>query len=243
MRNNFVCAAIFLVNLAAMQAANTRPSRSVDQILHDYATAVGGEAAVDKIETRETVAAEHHGPKLTFYWQKPNKVLLISKKETVGYDGNRGWLLSKKKRVTRLPKGEQQPLEMDANPVAYVHLKSMYSEVEAAPPEEIDGKPMDVLAAPNSVGACKYYFERSTHLLTRIEELGETSAYYKHIAEFSNYTEVDGIKLPFRIVHSWTEPGRRAEELRIEKVEQNIPLEATIFNRPNSAAVVMGGKR
>jgi hypothetical protein len=232
-----------MINLAAVRAADTPPPRSVDQVLHDYTSALGGETVIEKIETREVIAAQHHGPKLTFYWQKPNKVLLISKKETIGYDGSRGWVLSKKNRITRLPKGEQRPLEMDANPVAYVHLKSMYSEVDAAPPEKIDGTPMDVLTAPNSIGTSKYYFDKSTHLLARIEEFGETSAYYKHIAEFSDYKEVDGLKLPFRILHSSTEPGGGAQDLRIEKVQQNIELKPTIFNKPNSAAVVMGGKR
>ncbi len=232
-----------MMNLAGTQAADTPPTRSVDQILHDYTTAVGGEAILDKIETREIIAAEHHGPKLTYYWQKPNKVLLISKKETIGYNGSSGWVMSKRKHLTRLSKGAQQPLEMDADPVRYVHLKSMYSEIDAAPPEEVDGKPMEVLTAPNSIGTSKYYFDKSTHLLARIEEFGETSAYYKHIAEFSDYKEVDGVKLPFRILHRSTEPGGGTQELRIEKVEQNIELKPTIFNKPNSAAVVLGGKR
>ncbi len=243
MQNHFAMAGILILGMAASQAADVPASRSVDQILHDYATAVGGEAAVDKIETREVVASEHHGSKVTYYWQKPNKVLLISKNGKIGYDGSSGWVLSKKKRVTRLPKGAQRPLEMNANPLGYVHLKSMYSDVNVAPPEEVDDRQMDVLTAPNDIGTTKFYFDRSTHLLTRIEELGESSAYYKHVAEFSDYKDVDGVKLPFRIVHRSGEPGGGAHDLRIKDVQQNVELKSTMFSKPNTAGVVLGGKR
>jgi len=243
MQKQFVLAGILILGMAAGQAADVPTSRSVDQILHDYATAVGGAAAVDKIETRQIVASEHHGSKVTYYWQKPNKVVLISKNGKIGYDGNSGWVLSKKKRLTRLAKGAQRPLEMDANPLEFVHLKTMYSEVNVAPPEEIDGRAMDVLTAPNDIGTSKFYFDRATHLLTHIEELGETSAYYKHVAEFSDYQDVDGIKLPFRIVHHSEEPGGGGHELHIKNVQQNVELKAAMFSKPNTAGVVLGGKR
>lgn len=216
---------------------------SIDQILQRYIQAVGGQAAIDRIQTREVRAERHHGAKLTYFWQKPNKVLLITKKEKIGYDGTGGWVLSKKKHLTRLAKGAQHPLETDANPIRYVYLKTLYFQVNAAPAEEVDGVKMDVIVAPNDIGATKFYFDQATHLLVRIDETGETSAYYKQTIEFLNYKEVDGVRLPFRIMHSTTEPGVSTEDLRISQIHQNIDLKPEIFSKPTEGAVTFGGKR
>jgi hypothetical protein len=214
----------------------------VDQVVHDYVQAIGGMAAVDRIETRETHAQRHHS-KVTYFWQKPDKVLLIDGKKRRGYDGGSGWMLSEKKRVSKLSKGSEQPLEIDANPIRYAHLRQLYSEVTAAPPETIDEKKMDVVLAPNDLGATKFYFDASTHLLTRVDETGVTSAYFKHVTDFSDYQELDGVKLPFRIVHHSTEPGINTEQLRISKVMQNGPLKPGLFKRPAGSSVTLGGKR
>jgi hypothetical protein len=161
----------------------------------------------------------------------------------MAYDGSGGWVLSKKKHLARLPKGAQQPLEINADPIRYVHLKTLYFQVNAAPPEEVDGVRMDVLVAPNDIGATKFYFDQKTHLLARIEETGETSAYYKQTIEFLNYKEIDGVRLPLRIIHSTTEPGVGTEDLRISQIRQNIDLKPEIFSKPTEGTVVLGGKR
>jgi hypothetical protein len=227
----------------AAGAADQNPSPSVDQILSAYVRAAGGEAAIDAISTREIHANEHHGPKLTYYWQKPDRLLVIEGTERIGYDGRSGWVLSKKKRLTRLPKGEQSPLEMDANSLRYTHLKRLYSELDCAPPQEVNGRMMDLIQAPNAIGSTKFYFDRETHLLAQIDEFGDTSAYYTHSTLFSDYKRVGAVVLPFRIVHKTNEPGVSDRDVRVSEVEQNVPLESNLFTKPVSGAVVLGGKR
>ncbi len=232
-----------LLTTAFLLPAGGEPPKQIDQVIQSYVQAVGGQAALDRIETREMHAQRYHGPKLTYFWQKPNKVLLLEGKKKIGYDGGSGWLLSEKKRVSKLPKGSQTNLEMDANPLRYAHLKQMYPDLQAAPAETLEARKMDVLIAPNELGSTKFYFEDSTHLLARVEETGETSAYFKQITDYLNYQEIDGVKLPFRIVHTSTEPGIKAEDLRISKVMQNVPLKSNLFSKPVAGAVVLGGKR
>jgi len=235
-------AAILLVSGVALPARNP-PGKPAEEVIAQFVQAVGGAAAVDRIETREIHANRHHGPKLTYFWQKPNSVLLIEGKKRIGYDGRSGWMLSQKKRVSRLPKGSQQPLEMDANPLRYANLKQLYPEVKSAVPETLEDRRMDVLVSPNDLGSTKFYFDDSTHLLARVEETGEVSAYFKNVTDFMDYQEIDGIKLPFRIVHNSTEPGAKTEDLRISKVIQNAPLKPGLFSKPAGGGVVLGGKR
>jgi hypothetical protein len=218
-------------------------SAKVDEVLHAYVVALGGETALNKIATREIDAKIHRFGEVTYYWAKPDKVLRISHHEKAGYDGGSWWTLSKKKKLTKLPKPEQRALEVDANPIRYAHLRDLYSEVNAAPPERIDDKPMDILVAPNNIGATKFYFDHATHLLVRIEDFGTISAYYQHIIDFSDYKSVDGIEFPFRIVHSTTEPGRKDEDIRVSKLHQNVHLDLQMFTKPSLAAVTLGGKR
>lgn len=234
--------ALTLPILAGRAIARDTNSK-VDSLLENYTQALGGKAAIDRIQTREVEAKQHKGPKLLYYWQNPDKVLLVQDKQKVGYDGGSGWMLSKKKKVTRLPKGSQIPLEQDANPIRYVRMKTLYSDLEAAAPETIESREMNVLVAPNELGATKFYFDAETHLLSRIEETGETSAYYKHSTEFLDYQDVDGVKFPFRIVHTSTEPGVSRQEIRISKVTQNVELKPGIFEKPSGVAVTLGGKR
>ena len=224
-------------------AADQQKGKPADEVVGMFMQAVGGKEAVDKLESREVEAKEHHGPKRTYYWQKPNKVLLLEGKKKFGYDGSSGWMVSSKKHVSKLPKGSQLPLQMDADPTRYVYLKQLYPEVEAGAPETIDGRKMNVLVAPNNIGSTKFYFDATDHMLARIEEFGEISAYYKNVADFTDYRTVDGIKMPFRIVHSSTEPGAATQEIRIEKVTQNGPIKPGMFDRPRGGAVVLGGKR
>lgn len=225
---------------AALQAPSGRPPES---ILSEYVKAVGGQQAVDRFTSRETVAQIHHGTTLTIYWQKPDKVLAIGKKERTGYDGTHAWTLSSKNKVKKLIRGAQLPLEMDANPLRYVHINDFYSELDPAPGEEIDGEKMDVIVAPNNISATKLFFDAKTHLLRRVEEKGETSAYFTNTVDFLDYQEVDGVRMPFHIIHESTEPGGTSEDLRVKKITHNVALQPEMFSKPMPGQVVLGGQR
>lgn len=217
--------------------------RSVDQVLKAYVRALGGNAALDRIDDRQIEAKVHHAGKVVYFWAKPNKVVRVAHGEKAGYDGSAGWMLSRKKKVTKLPKPEQQELEMNANPVRYAHLHELYSDVDPAPAERLNGRPMDILVAPNNIGSTKFYFDAATHLLVRIEEFGVTSAYYKQVTQFSEYKAVDGIQFPFRIVHTTTEPGMKDKEIAVSSIIQNVGLKPEFFTKPQVGAVTLGGKR
>jgi hypothetical protein len=224
-------------------AAQAPAGRPADSIWADYVAAVGGSEAVDRFTSRETVIDVRHGKDLTLYWLKPDKVLAVGKKERTGYDGAHGWILSSKNKVKKLVRGAELPLEMDANPLRYVHIKDFYSELDPAPAAEIDGEKMDVIIAPNNLAATKLYFDAGTHLLRRVEEKGETSAYFTNTTDYLDYRAVDGVRMPFRIIHTTTEPGGRTEDLRVKKITNNVTLQTEMFSKPMPGQVVLGGKR
>jgi hypothetical protein len=237
-----VCSWMIAIPYLAI-GAQAPAGRPADSIWADYVTAVGGQQAVDRFTSRETVIDVRHGKDLTFYWLKPDKVLSVGKKERTGYDGVHGWTLSSKNKVKKLVRGGELPLEMDANPLRYVHIKDFYAELDATPGEEIDGEKMEVITAPNKIAATKLYFDAGTHLLRRVEEKGETSAYFTNTTDYLDYREVDGVRLPFRIVHTTTEPGGHSQDLRVKKITHNVTLQTEMFSKPMPGEVVVGGKR
>jgi hypothetical protein len=222
------------------QAPALRPT---ENILADYVKAVGGQEAVDRFTSRETTVNIRRGPDLTLYWEKPNRVLSVSKKERMGYDGAHCWQMTSKNKVKKLAHGAELPLEMEANPLRFVYMRDLYSELDNAPSAKIDGEKMDLIVAPNSLAATKLYFDAATHLLRRVEEKGETSVYFTNTVDYLDYKEVDGVKMPFRILHSTTEPEGRNEDLRIKKITHNVTLQAEMFSKPLAGQVVLGGKR
>jgi len=234
----------YLFSLTSVAGAAQAPAgRSAESIWTDYVKAVGGQEAVDRLSSRESTVNVHHAPDVTLYWEKPNKVLSVSKKERTGYDGARCWTLSSKNKVKKLAHGAELPLEMEANPLRFVHLKEIYAEFDSAPGAEIDGDKMDVIVAPNNLASTKLYFHATTHLLRRVEEKGETSAYFVHTIDYLDYQDVDGVRLPFHIVHTTTEPQGHNEDFRIKKITHNLTLQAEMFSKPLPGQVVLGGKR
>jgi hypothetical protein len=233
---------IIAITQLAWAGQATTP-RAAEAILADYVKAAGGYAAVDRLTTREIIAGTRHGHTVSLYWQKPNQVLWVGKRERTGYDGARGWTLSSKRKLKKLAHGAELPIEMDANPLRYVHIKDFYSELNSAPGEEVDGEKMEVIVAPNNIAATKLFFSAETHLLRRVEEKGESSAYFTSTVDYSEYQGVDGVRLPFHIVHTTTEPGGHEEDLRIKKITHNGQLLPEIFSKPQTMPVVMGGKR
>ena len=239
-----IFALFFLLTRGFGTDASTASAKpTLDSVVRAYIQAVGGQALLDTITAREVHAKQHHGPKLVYYWQKPDSILQIDGKKRTCWAGSSGWILSVKKRVTRLPKGSQRVLQDDADPLRYTRLQQLYPDAGMAADEQVDGEKMDVVQASNDRGVTKLYFDTGTHLLRRIEETGDTSAYFKHVTEFLDYKPVDGLLFPFKIVHSSNEPGAHSQELRISEVLQNMPLKPGLFVKPSSVAVTLGGKR
>lgn len=223
-------------------AQSVAADQSVNRIIQAYTNAVGGPAAIDKIQTRKAQLVSHLASHVTVYWAAPNKVLRATRQDKQGFDGATGWEETKKKRIEKLPHARQDELETDANPIRFVHLRDLYHELDLDKPASVDGATMDVLTAPNAIGATRFFFDRSTHLLVRIEEFGVTSAYYKHLILFEDYEDVDGIKIPTRIRRSSDEPGSEKGDVRLTKIEQNVELDANIFRKPDVGPVISGGK-
>ncbi len=224
-------------------AAAAPTPKPVDAVLDDYAKALGGLGAVEAITSRKIIANMRSLGKAELYWQSPNKVLLLAAGARTGYDGATGFYYSKRKRLRRLQQGQQMPLEIDGNPLRYVHMHQLYSELDAKPQQRVDDTLMDVLVAPNDLSHTTFYFDAKTHLLARIDEKGETSAYFVQTVWFEDYKPFSGVQFPCRITHQTSDKGGPYEEFKVKAIETNVAIDSEIFSKPQSTKLVLGGKR
>ena len=238
--HSLVAATLVLLISGNVEAA--RAPESVDQILKNYVDAVGGQAALDKVTTREVEIAHVLGVNAKLYWMAPDKVLWRANRERQGFDGSGGWYATKRKRIKKLERSRQDEIETNVNPLRFTQLHALYHELDPAPAESLDGQLMNIIVAPNSIGATKFFFDTTTHLLVRIEDFGALSAYFHHTIEFADYKEMDGIRLPLRIEKQTDEPGAETGEIRLTHVKQNQPLDAVMFRKPDLGGVLTGGK-
>lgn len=210
---------------------------SVDGILNAYIQAVGGSAALAHVTTRQVTEGRS-----TVYWAAPNKFLRVEHTVREGFDGGTAWKLTRKKKIERLPHADIEELQIAANPLRYTRLADMYSDLDAAPSENIDGVLMDVVVAQNGIGPSKFFFDHNTHLLVRIEETGDTSAYHKFITLLEDYRAVDNVVMPTRIERKSDDPSAKGIEIRLTDIRQNVQIDPVMFQKPDAGAIVSARK-
>src|SRR5947209_20263071 len=94
-------------------------AESVDQIVSAYVQALGGEAAISRIQTRRLEESSGHFGHATIYWSAPDKVLRVSRVGKEGCDGQAGWQQTRRRKIERLPQSRIEDLQTDANPIRF----------------------------------------------------------------------------------------------------------------------------
>jgi hypothetical protein len=79
------------------------------------------------------------------------------------------------------------------------------------------------------------YFDQKTDLLIRMVRYGKSPiGRVPTQVDYSDYRDVDGIKMPFRVLYAWLD-GRDA--IQLTKIETNVPIDAAKFGRPPASTV------
>ena len=74
------------------------------------------------------------------------------------------------------------------------------------------------------------YFDQESGLLLRVVRYGTSPiGRVPTQVDYADYRDVDGIKMPFRMVFAWMD-GRDA--IQLSEVRTNVPIDAAKFERP-----------
>jgi len=208
----------------------------VDAILDRYVRAIGGQATVERITSRvakgSLVNTAGTAP-MEIYEKAPDKFLRILDSPASGrsegaFDGAIAWMLNKQQGLREITGPEVENFKRVYILHRQILWKQLYSEMQVAGQELLDGRVADVIGAkadPDLV--YKLYFDKETGLLVRSDVTirGVTVQ-----SLYQDYREVDGVKLPFTMRH--TRPDGFQWSDQFSEIRHNVAIEDARFAKP-----------
>jgi zinc protease len=228
---------------ASLRVKSSATMPTVDAVLEKYVKAIGGKAALLKINSRFSKGSFEisslAGVKGTVevYEKAPNlQVAMLTipgvGTEAEGFDGTLAWALEPDSGVVHDKTGlELAAAKRDAEFYEDIKLKELYPRMTLKGVEKFGAHEAYVIEAAPQVGSPeRLYFDMQTGLLIRkdYEEEGEEGK--RSVEEYyDDYRVVDGIKLPFT-THQ-VSPGMNFT-IKLSEVKQNVPVDDAKFNKP-----------
>jgi len=211
---------------------------SVDAVLDRYTAAVGGRAAIEKIRNRRIQGTFTGGDgeplpieiTQTVAGQYRSSVAVQDGAFTLVFDGNAGtsggpsW-------NNPMPPDEVERIRARALLFPAADLKARFPALAARGSEKIDGRDAWLVAGRAADGArMSFWFDAQTGLLVRTLRRQRTAlGDIPEQADFSDYREVDGVKVPFTIRH--TAPDR-GDTVKAAEIAQNVETPPSLFTAP-----------
>jgi photosynthetic reaction center cytochrome c subunit len=216
---------------------------SSDQILQKYVQSVGGATQAAKLTsfvakgTYEGYDSLSEKVPIEIYAKAPDELTTVvhtQQGDSVStYDGTHGWVAAADKlmRVLPLSGGDLEGAKMDACLWFPVQLNEQFKWHTGFPAVAIDDHPVEVVQATGAGNpGTKLYFDKQTGLLVRQVRYSDTAVgVIPTQIDYSDYREVNGVKMPFHVVVTWTD-GRSTIEL--SEIQPNVRVDPAKFAMP-----------
>jgi zinc protease len=228
---------------AAAQTAPQSPTPSVDQILDKYVQASGGKAAFEKLTSRVSKGTfeldQMPGEATEEIDEKaPNKQLAITDAPSFGlvrrgFNGTAGWQDMPQTGLEDVTGNQLAAMKRFADFYRAIKLKDLYPKMTVKGKESVNGHDAYVIEATPPEGAAEtMYFDVDSGLMVRAQAPGEgPNGPFTFDSTFSDYREVDGIKLPFLIHQSMGDFGW---VIKLTEVKHNVPIDDAKFDKPKA---------
>jgi zinc protease len=214
---------------------------TADQVLDHYVQAIGGRAAWLKLNSRvskgsiEIPAMNNLTGTVEIHEKAPNFMLAVINLGGAafeqGFDGNIGWSNNPQNGLRELSGGELDDARREANFYHALELRKNYTKITVTGIERVDEHDTYALEARRAQGAPdKMYFDMQTGLMVRsVNQRYTPDGVTEFTADVDDYTEVDGVKLPFTV----RQTGASATFIiRFTEVHHNLQLTDTQFAKP-----------
>jgi zinc protease len=229
--------------VTSSSAASSAALPTVDEVLDRYVKALGGKAAIEKINSRvskgtfEIPSLAGAKGMIEIYEKAPNKEVAILNipgigTQAEGFDGHVAWELEPDSGVAHEKSGlELATAKREAEFYADIKLKELYSSLTLKGVEKVGAREAYVIEAVPAVGnPDRFYFDTQTSLLIRKDSEEEGTAGKRSVQEFyDDYRMVDGIKLPFSLRQ--VSPGLEFV-IKITEAKQNVAVDDAKFKKP-----------
>jgi len=151
------------------------------------------------------------------------------------FDGKIGWIKTPLSVLGeyQLSGSEFDGARLDAQLSFPGQIKQVLTNLRTLDPATIDGKACDVVQGDSQRRTfATLFFEKGTGLLVRTIRFGPSPiGRIPTQIDYSDYRDVNGIKMPFHFTLSWLD-GR--DEFQLNQIQVNVPIDAARFGRPTA---------
>jgi hypothetical protein len=225
---------------AASVSAPAAPALTADQILENYIKAIGGRENWKKLTTRIStgtidVPAMNLSGLVTVREKAPNRsIFTVNFNGAVfqqGFDGTIGWSNDPQNGLREQTGEELAETKRDSDFYHPLDLKQMYSKITVAGTDKIDDRDAYVVeASSGDLGTDKIYFDAQNGLVLRIVGQHHTlDGPATFTEDFSDFREVDGIKLPYTVRQ---ESPSSTFTIKFTEIRHNEAIEDASFAKP-----------
>ena len=211
---------------------------AASELIENYVKALGGAAALEKINTRiqkgtESLNAE--SVRVEIFTEAPFQQSLVRHlpqgDSVTVFDGHTAWFAIPGRPARALHGEDLEAVRTDADLHFPLHIRELYPEVHVEYPEKIGERDAYVLfCIRKTQPPTKLYFDQQSGLLVRILRYAESPlGLDPQQLDYADYRDVDGVQVPFRVTVS--QPGSTST-IRIDEVKQNVPIDRKRFSRP-----------
>jgi hypothetical protein len=225
-------------------------AQTADEIIDKSITAMGGRAAMEKIKTRQLTGALTLGTPAgdiagTIQVQNaaPNKTRTLIKADlsSLGagpleidqrFDGTTGYVLDSLQGDRPITGNQLDNMKNGGFPHPFLNYKAIGTSVSLAGKEKAGDRDAYVLVFEPTAGSpVRTYIDAETYLpvMTRIKANIPQVGELEQTSHTTDYREVDGVKIPFKIEVS---SAVQSFTIVVNKCEHNVPLDDKLFVKP-----------
>ncbi len=237
--------AVLVLSWTALASAQT-----ADEVIEKHLAAIGGRAALAKLKSRSmtgtialsTPVGELSGP-VEITNQAPNKARTLIKLDlsAVGagemtvdqrFDGTAGIVLDSMQGNRDIGGEQLESMRNATFPSPFLDYKERGVTVELVPKQKVGAREAFLLTTKAKTGpAVRQFIDAETYLPLRVETKIEVPQMgtVEQTTDFSDWREVDGVKVPFSIKSS---SSAQSFTITIAKVEHNGKIDETLFTKP-----------
>jgi photosynthetic reaction center cytochrome c subunit len=216
---------------------------SPEKILAKYVEAIGGASAIEKLSSRvEKGNIDISGRQfpVELFTKVPGRRVLIihlpSGDNVTAMDGNSGWILTPGRPTHEIPASEMSSARLEADLQLPMHFQQFFSEIKIGNPEKIGDHDVFVVTGGNAGEVmAEFYFDEHSGLLLRMLRYSDSPLGRNPTqVDYSDYRDDGKVKVPFQRTIS---TPRSRYSIRIERVQDNVPIDERVFTRPAAAPV------
>lgn len=225
--------------------AESAPKMTADELMQRAIEAAGGEANMRKVTTRvmefdmdlESQGVQAHG---TSYAKAPNRyageTIFTALGKTIGtewefFDGTRGEDALSFAPTDKYSGKRLEDIRIGSDLYAMLNWKTAFKKVEVIGTAKIAGEDAWIVLFESEKGTpYREYYSTKTFLALRRDGLIASSTSEQQIpyqVTFTDYRDVDGLKLPFKTVNNNIANGNIVTT--IKSVKHNVPVDDSVF--------------